>query len=156
MPLLIYLPLTGYLREWLIYRLGSPVSFPHGSYENAVIARHITRLPPHTAPQLCAPDCLPITVPSLLGKPPHLYNYFPRRGQAALTEAINTLFTLDLWHSLAPKLTTPHLNESIEQWCKSRHIAPQYREAVRQRFYRIRQAYAARGIILGKKYKENV
>lgn len=150
--LLIYIPLTGYLRQWLIGRMGSPVSFPRGSYENAVIARHLSRLPKGLAPHLCGPDDVPVCVPVVHGKPPEVFNYFGRRGVAELTEAILTLFTLDMWHGIAPLLTSARLNDGINDWCKARGISLDNREAVRQRFYRIRKAYGERGIILGKKY----
>lgn len=152
--LLIYVPLTGYLRQWLTGRLGIPVSFPHGSYENAVIARHIARLPKGYAPQMCGRDDVPVVVPAIHGKPPEAYNYFGRRGVAELTEAIATLFTLDLWHGVAPLLTSSALNEGIDKWCAGCGITLDNREAVRQKFYRIRKAYAQHGIILGKKYKK--
>lgn len=149
--LLIYLPLTGYLRQWLTHQMGMPVVFPRASYENAVIARYISPLPAGYAPQLCRPGDVPIVVPQLHGKPADRYNYFGRRGVAALTEAVNTLFTLDLWHGVSSLISTSQLNEGIEEWCIARGIELDYREAVRQRFYRIRQNYAKHGVLLGRK-----
>jgi len=152
-PLLIYIPLTGYLRQWLTHALGDPVVFPSHSYENAIIARALSPLPAGRAPQLRQPDTVAIACPSVLGKPIDRYNYFGRRGCAALTEAINTLFTLDLWYGISPLLTTRRLNESIDAWGKSHGISIDYYDAVRKRFYRMRQRYAEHGIIVSRATK---
>lgn len=130
--------------------MGMPVTFPRASYENAVIARYLSPLPAGHAPQLCRPGDVPIVVPQIHGKPPERYNYFGRRGVAALTEAVNTLFTLDLWHGVSSLISTSQLNEGIDKWCVARGIGLDYREAVRQRFYRIRQSYARHGVLLGR------
>lgn len=151
---LIYIPMAGYLRQWLVGQLGIPVRFPKGSYENAVIARHISRLPPDGSPQLGGPDDVPVVVPAIHGKPMETYNYFGRRGAAALREAVANLFTLDLWHGVAPRLASSGLNEALDGWCAKKGIDLDSREAVRQKFYRMRKAYRRHGIILGERYNK--
>lgn len=152
--ILVYIHLDGYLREWLTNQLGDPVVFPNFSYENALLARHITRIPPGASPQLRGEGDVAIAVPVIQGKPPTVYNYFGRRGRYALLCAIDILFRMDMWHSLAPYITSGSINASIEQWCVQRGISLDNREAVRQRFYRIRKYYGQCGIILRKKYRE--
>lgn len=154
MSLLIYLPLTGYLRQWTLHQLGSPVRFPRASYENAVIARYLSPLPTGHAPQVGGEDKVPIVAPTIHGKPPERYNYFGRRGVAALTEAINTLFTIDLWNGLAAYITAAQLTARVDDWSKSRGISIDHHDAVRKRFLRLRQSYTQRGVILSRRYNK--
>ena len=69
--------------------------------------------------------------------------------------AIDALFRLDLWSGCAPLLhSTNELNKGIDQWCADNGISLDAREAVRQKFYRIRKSYLERGIVLGKFYRK--
>lgn len=153
-PLLIYLPLSHYLRQWLVHALGHPVHFPKGSYEHALLARHLQRVPPGACVQLWGEGMVAVAVPRLRGKPAESYNYLSRRGRVLLVDAVTQLFLLDMWSGLAPAIGRPSLGEAIENWCRSRGITPEHREAVRRRFYRIRQHYAEQGILLGRTYRK--
>lgn len=153
----IYIKLEHYVAEWLIDALGRPVRFPRGSFENAIIHRYLRPTPPGTLPILPKEDYVPIVIPDSRYKPPHLYNYFGVRGQKVLKEAIDILFRLDMWAGLSPLLVSPgELNQGIYEWCDRHGISIDSREAVRQKFYRIRRSYQTMGIILGKKYKKKV
>lgn len=151
--LLIYLPLSPYLREWAVHALGSPVRFPRGSYEHALLGRHLSRPPRGADPQLPRPDAVAVEVPVLRGKPMEVYNYLPRAGRSLLREAVLRLFVIDLWSSLSWAILRPSLGEAIEEWCRSRGIAPEHREAVRRRFYRIRSRYNDMGLTIGRRYR---
>jgi len=170
--LVITIALPPFLCQWLKSRMGDPARFPNGSYENAIIARHLSKRPPPREPLQSFPpiksflskeskesneaSLARIAAPSVRGKPPESWNYLPRRGRDELRAAIVTLFTLDLWNSCVSLLAnrTASLGEGLDEWCRSRSITPENREAVRQRFYRLRRAYAARGVILGRRYRK--
>lgn len=154
--LTVYVPMPAYMRQWLRSRFGCPARFPAGSYENAILARHLTRPPRGAAPQLPSPLAAPVAAPSVRGKPAATHNYLPRRGMALLAASVSTLFTLDLWGGCVCLLASESaaIGEGLEEWCRSRSITPENREAVRQRFYRLRLSYARRGVILGKRYRK--
>ena len=156
MQLIIYLDLSGYLREWLIHTMGTPVEFPHHSAENAILARRIGRLPRGVRPDLYRPDAVPVVVPSIRYKPSTEWNYLGRRGRVELTDAIDNLFCIDMWQCLSPQIGSGNLTRCIYEWCCERGITMDNVEAVRQRFYRIRNNYAKYHIILVKKYKKNL
>jgi len=156
MNLLIYLRLSSYLREWLAATLGSPAKFPPHSVENAIIARHIGRLPHGKQPDLYEEGDIAIVVPVIRYKPATEYNYLGRRGRVELADAIDALFCIDMWNNLSPYLASGNINGRIDDWCQERGISMDNTEAVRQRFYRLRNNYAQYNIILGKKYKKNL
>lgn len=151
---LIYIPLGGYLREWVVNRFGSPVCFPARSYEHAILSRCMVSKGRSSAPDRPAPDCLPIVVPTIRGRDWGTYNSLSRQGTRLLVEAIENLFRIDMWYSLIPQLTAGSINQHIDDWCKDRGIRLEHREAVRQKFFRIRRDYEAYGIILGRKYSK--
>lgn len=150
----ITIPLAGYLREWLVAQYGDPVRFPSRSFENAILARYLSKRPGRTS---LSPGCevLSIALPKVRGKEADCYRHLSAEGIAALTEAIDVVFRLDMWHSLAAILTQDNINERIRLWCKEKGIDDDHVEAVRQKFYRARRDYARHGIILGKKYKSS-
>jgi len=170
--LILTIPLPPYLRQWLASRMGDPARFPNSSFENAIIARHLAKPPLQSnKSRKSKSPLLPnksnqsnqskeavarIAAPVVRGKPPAIYNHLPRRGREELRSAIAALFTLDLWNSCVYLLAarTVSLTGCLDEWCRSRSITPENREAVRQRFYRLRRAYAERGVILGRRYKK--
>ena len=156
MKLHIYIQLPGYMREWLTTTIGTPVVFPPHSVENAIIARNIGRLPHGEKPELYCDGDVIVEVPVIRYKPASEFNYLGRRGKVMLTDAIDDLFCIDMWNSLAPYLSSSGINGRLDDWCAERGITLDNIEAVRQRFYRLRKNYAQYHIILGKKYKKNL
>lgn len=152
--LLIYLPLPSYLRQWAVSRFGDPLRFPRSSYENALLARHLSRLPPGHAPARRGAGEAAVAVPQIGGKPAGTFCHLPRRGRAELCGALSALFTIDLWQSLAPLIGTRGMERAVDAWCASRGIALDFREAVRQRFYRMRRDYARDGVAAGRRYRK--
>lgn len=74
-----------------------------------------------------------------------------------MQSAIDGLFRLALWSECASLLHSKReLNRGIDEWCKLHGIELDCREAVRQKFYRIRKSYQIKGIILGKKYNKSL
>lgn len=148
---IIYLPLEKYLSEWLVNRLGSPVVFPQYSNENAVIRTFISKLPEGMAPEIPNQSLTAIAIPDSASKPPETYNYLGERGKNALREAIKDLFIRSLWADLSPlEKGSVGLNKLIYAWCEMHGIGIDRAETVRQCYYRIRKAYAKKGINLRK------
>ncbi len=146
---IIYVKLEKYLSEWLTHSLGCPVRFPQGSNENAVIRTFITKLPPDATPLMAAPDTTPIYIPDSKAKPAETYNYMGERGKKAVHEAIMDLFIRNLWNDLRPiENTRVGVNTRIAAWCEMHGIGIDRIETVRQKYYRIRDAYTRRGINL--------
>lgn len=145
----ITIPLDGYLRDWAVHQYGHPLSFPARSYENAILARYLTNRPCPSTPN---GPVVTVSLPRVRGKDAACYIHISRKGVSILTEALDIIFRLDMWHSLPSLLTQGDVNESIRKWCLSRGIDDDHVEAVRQKFYRARRDYAQYGIILGKKY----
>lgn len=151
----IYIKLEKYLSEWLTHSLGCPVRFPTGSNENAVIRTFLLRLPPDTLPLMATPETTPIFIPDSKSKPPECYNYMGPRGLKALHEAIMDLFIRNLWNDLRPiEHSRIGVNTRIAAWCEMHGISLDRVETVRQKYYRIRDAYTKKGINLQSNSRE--
>lgn len=145
----IYIKLEKYLSEWLTHSLGCPVRFPNGSNENAVIRAFIQKTPEDETPEKAPDDATPIYIPDSKAKPPESYNYMTDSGKKAVREAIMDLFTRNLWNELRPiDNINIGVNTRIAAWCEMHGIGLDRVETVRQKYYRIREAYKKRGINL--------
>ena len=145
----IYIKLEKYLSERLTHSLGGPVRFPNGSNENSVI-RAFTQQPPEgELPETASEGMTPIYIPDSKAKPPESYNYMTDSGKKAVREAIMDLFTRNLWNELRPiDSINIGVNTRIAAWCEMHGIGLDRVETVRQKYYRIREAYKKRGINL--------
>lgn len=151
----VYVKVPRYIKEWLVFHLGEPVRFPQRSYENELLHRHLDKRPEGIIPDKPAEDMVAIVITDCDHRRPEYYNYLGQRGRRAILSAIDALFRLDLWSGCAPLLHSKHeINRGIDQWCADNGISLDGREAVRQKFYRIRRAYLERGIVLGNFYRK--
>lgn len=160
----ISIHLPYYLGQWLTHALGSPVRFPSQSYENRLLSRLLTRRPmegTHTVSPMSDDDGgtqrmqVEIIIPDNSMHRPEYYNHLSRRARALMADAIETLFRIHLWSECVSFIhSRTGLNTGIDQWCRRQGIGIEYREAVRQKFYRMRRAYERDGIILGEKHRK--
>lgn len=153
----VYIPLPAYLRQWMTATMGSPVRFPEQSYENHLLHRCLWRSTRATgSPYMrCPPDCVAVVITDDRLRKPEFYNYLSRRGQASMLRAIESLFRIHLWSECAHLIHgRGEMNDGLDKWCAAHGIGLDYREAVRQKFYRMRRCYENLGIILGKKHKK--
>lgn len=151
----VYVKVERYIKEWLEFHLGNPVRFPERSYENELLHRHLAKRPCGLPPEKREDNMVAIVITDCDHSRPEYYNYLGQRGQRAIVSAIDALFRLDLWSGCAPLLhSTTELNRGIDRWCADNGISLDAREAVRQKFYRIRKSYLERGIVLGKFYRK--
>ena len=154
--MVIYIKLEKYLSQWLTHSLGCPVRFPNGSNENAVIRTFIQRLPDGERPDFGSNDATPIYIPDSKAKPVSSYNYMGIAGKKAVKESIKDLFIQNLWNDLRRvEHTSVGINTRIAAWCEMHGIALDYVETVRQKYYRIRDAYTRRGINLQNSTRGN-
>lgn len=153
----VYVRLETAPRQWLTHCLGNPVVFPSHSYENALLIRMLTKRPAGVSPlnEGTDPKCVPILIPDSSSKPSEYYNYLGRRGHELLVSAIDDLFRLALWSECSSSLYQGGVNKAIDEWCERNGIELDAREAVRQKFYRMRKKYQTTGIILGNFYKKH-
>lgn len=150
------LRLPGYLRQWLTHCYGNPVRFPNRSYEHLLLRRYLRKPPAGYIPKKTTPDEVAIIIPDNDLHRPEYYHHLGRDGYRLLCDGIDNLFRLSLWRECFPLLATPgQLNKGLDDWCADHGIALDYREAVRQKFYRMRRAYDDFGIFLGKKYAKS-
>lgn len=146
----IYIKLERYLSQWLTFSLGSPVRFPSQSNENSVIRRFLQKLPPDKQPEMVFEGATAIIIPDSKAKDPVVYNYLGPRAKEAIIEAIEDLFRRNMWAELGDMTdTSVGLNKMIAAWCEMHGIDDDYVETVRQKYYRIRNAYNKKGIFLG-------
>ena len=145
----IYLKLERHLAQWLNFKFGNPVVFPNYSNENAVIRAFISKRPADVAPELEAPGLTAIAIPDSVAKPPEVYNYMGEKGKAAVRETCRDLFIRALWADMKPVTASKiRINALLAAWCEANGIDIDCIENVRQSFYRIRKAYAKRGVNL--------
>ena len=152
--MVFYIKLEGYLHQWLTHSLGSPVVFPKGSNENAVIRRFLAKLPHGKQPDIYQNGFTAIAIPDSKAKPPRTYNYLGPRAKLAIKQVIEDLFRQNLWHEMSDVVMSGDLNKNIMAWCEMHGIDDDYSEAVRQKFYRMRQNYNSKGIFLAQKHKK--
>ena len=146
-----------YLADWLGQHFGSPVRFPNHSPENVLLHRLLSVLPrglnADAEEDNATGELVKIVLTDSSRRKPEHYNYLGRRGRAMLRTALTDLFILHLWTECASLLYTRRgLNAALEEWCRNNGIRPGAREAVRQKFYRLRRIYARNGVIVTKFY----
>ena len=144
-----YVHLEKYLAEWLTHSLGNPVVFPTASNENAVIRAFLQKTPDNETPQRPEDGDIAIAIPDSKAKPADTYNFMSESGKKAVREAVLDLFTRNLWNDMRCLENSPiGVNTRISAWCEMHGISLDGVETVRQRFYRIRDAYTKKGINL--------
>lgn len=152
------LKLKPYLVQWLTHHFGEPVRFPPRSYENMLLVRLIEKQPNGWCSRsMGEPGYVQIIIPDNIRKRPEYFNYLGRNAQKVMASAIEDLFILQLWRACCPLLLTRGtLNSGLNTWCASNGISLDYREGIRQRFYRMRAEYRRYGINIGDKYRKTL
>lgn len=145
-----YIKLEKYLTQWLTHSLGDPVRFPAQSNENAIIRRFLQRVPEGQKPELKVDDLTSIVIPDSKAKDPAVFNFLGPRAKDAVVEAIEDLFRRNLWAELGDMSVEQSIgvNKMVAAWCEMHGIDDDYVETVRQKYYRMRNAYTKNGIFL--------
>ena len=155
--ILTYIPLGGYLRQWLVAHLGEPVRFPPRSAENALLTRLADRPTASTPPTLkCVGGAVAFVLPDSRRRPPERYYHLSRAAQREVVRAVERLFRLHLWSDCAQLVTAGDINRGLDQWCRDNGISIDHADAVRNKFYRMRRDYDRYGIVIGQRYGGNL
>lgn len=142
----VYVRFEPFVAQWLTHSYGSPVVFPAQSVENSVL-RRFTQKQPGAVPAAPPPDALAIVLPDSRAKDPAVYNHLGRHGQKAVVEIVEDNFRRALWNELHDLLRQRlKLMTAIYSWCELHGISIDYADTIRQRFYRIRDAYVKKGV----------
>lgn len=155
----VFIPVKPFVKQWLLTHYdGEPIAFPSQSLENAVIKRFTMKLPKGKVPELQKEGEVAIKIPESKAKPASTYYYLGALGKEAVEEVIEDNFKLCLWNeiwslyrSYENQGISKHLNAILRAWMEHHGISIRYEETIKQRFYRIREAYRKKGIDLIRK-----
>ena len=157
----LYLP--AYLAQYLAAHYGRPVRFPARSMENELLRRLTVRPPrsmsggePADGEARRGMDAVEIVLPDDALHRPEYYNYLGRTARRRMASAIDALFRVHLWTECLPLVVGGRINQGLDEWCRENGIGVEAREAVRQKFYRMRCLYAPLGIRIGRKYAKRL
>jgi len=150
----VYIKLKPFVRQWLVNSLGDPVVFPSQSIENSTIHSFVIKLPEGRQPDVASPETTRIAIPDSASKPAQYYNYLTPRGKLAVEECCEHLFKKCMWNELGDMSDLGcNMMTAIYAWCEKHGIDINYADTIRQRYYRMRDQYAKKGIDLMKKTK---
>lgn len=150
----VYIKLKPFVKQFVVNALGSPVQFPAQSIENSTIHSFVIKMPKGTEPDVASEDTTPIAIPDSTSKPAEYYNYLTPRGKLAVEECCEHLFRRCLWNELGDMSDLGcNMMTAIYAWCEKHGIDIEYADTIRQRYYRMRNQYAKKGIDLMKKTK---
>lgn len=156
----IYLP--RYLEQYLRHHYGRPARFPARSMENELLRRLTTRPPAQPAATAAADECaarltaLDVVLPDDDLHRPEYFCYLGRSARRRFCLALEATFRVHLWSDCLPLIVAGNINQGLDEWCASNGISLDSREAVRQKFYRLRRTYATMGIRIGRKYDKSL
>ncbi len=154
---LIYIKLPAYEREWCEHHFGSPCVFPPSTNINSVI-RHFTRKRPEgELPVSQQPGELAICLMGSAKKKPEVYNWIGKHGKAAIAEAIDDIFIMQMWEDLTDiGCRSIQLSKLMMDWMENNGISMQGNnyENLRMKFMRLRDAFRkSAGINISRGYK---
>ncbi len=157
--ILIYVKLPQYEKEWCEHHFGRPCEFPPKTNLNNVI-RHFSRIRPEgVLPESQQPGELAICLMGSNSKKPEVYNYIGKHGKHAIAEAIDDIFTMQMWEDLSDIGTrSVQLSKLVLDWMEANGISMQGNnyENLRMKYQRIKDAYKNKtGINISRGYKHN-
>ena len=150
----IFIKLPAYEKEWCEHHFGRPCQFPAQSNVNNVI-RHFLRLRPSDAlPEEKMDDEVAICIPYSQSKKPESYNYLSKPGKLAIAEAINDLFSMQMFEDLTSvAVRNVPVKYLIEDWMYKNGIKDDNYDNLKQKFTRIKDSYRKHGINISRGYK---
>lgn len=149
---LAYIKVEPFVRQWLVNHFGDPVTFPPQSIENATIRTFLRKLPPDKIPEQMKEGEVRIRIPDSKQKPVQTFNYLGPHAKMAVAECMEDTFKRNMW----AELNDMHdcgctVYTAICAWCENHGIDLDYSDTIRQRYYRMRDAYLRRGVDLRHK-----
>lgn len=153
---LVYVKLPQYIREWANFHFGRPCTFPAASNLNNVIRHFARQRPADAPPEIQQPDELAVRIMGSKSKKPETFNYFSRHGKAAIAEAIDDIFVMQMWEDLTDiGCRSVQLSKLVLDWMDANGISMDGNnyENLRMKFQRIKDSYKKNGINISRGYK---
>ena len=148
----VYIKLKPFVQQFIQHDFGTPAVFPDKGPENSTIHHFVMRRPDDKAPDVEEDGLTPISIPDSCTKPARYYNYLTPRGKKAVAECCEYLFKRALWKELGDMSDIGcNMMTAIYAWCEQHGIAIDYADTIRQRWYRLRNAYIKNNIDLTEK-----
>ena len=148
----VYIKLKPFVQQFIQHDFGTPAVFPDKGPENSTIHHFVMRRPEDKAPDVEDDGLTPISIPDSCTKPARYYNFLTPRGKKAVAECCEYLFKRALWKELGDMSDIGcNMMTAIYAWCEQHGISIDYADTIRQRWYRLRNAYIKNNIDLTEK-----
>lgn len=154
----IYIKLPEYERQWCRHHFGEPCAFPNLSNINSVIKYFLKKRPANAEVETMQDGELAISIPDSQSKDPAYFNFLTKPGKQAIAEAINDIFTKQMFEDLsAIKFRAIPLTLIIRDWMTANGISYDQEHNIIQKYTRIKEAYRKCGVNISRGYKhENI
>lgn len=154
----IYIKLPEYERQWCKHHFGEPCTFPQQSNINSVIKFFLKKQPEGSEVETQQEGEMAIYIPDSKAKNPLYFNYLTRPGKRAIAEAINDIFTKQMFEDLsAIQFRNVPLTLIIRDWMVSNGISYDQEHNIIQKYTRIKESYRKCGVNISRGYKhENI
>lgn len=155
--ILIYVKLPVYEREWCEHHFGDPCVFPVQSHLNNVIRHFSRKRPDGVLPDAQQEGEVAIVLKGSASKKPETYNYISVHGKAAIAEAIDDIFSMQLWEDLTDiGCRSVQLSKLIRDWMDDNGISMESNnyENLRQKLQRLKDSFKKSGVNISRGYKQ--
>lgn len=150
----VYIKIPEYERQWCAYHFGDPCKFPPQSNINNVIRHFLKKRPDGTEVETRQDGEIGICIPDSKSKNPLYYNHLSRFGKRAIAEAIDDVFTKQMFEDLTSVQVRGVAQRLIvADWMESNGISWEQEHNVSQKFTRIKDAYRKCGVNISRGYK---
>ncbi len=157
--IVIYVKLPRYEVEWCEYHFGSPCTFPSATNINNVIRHFLHKRPVDAIPEVRGTNEVAIVLPFSKSKDPRTFNYITKHGKAAIAEAIDDIFVMQMWEDLTDIGSRGvQVSKLIGDWMESNGIKDDENNYwnLRKKFDRIKEAYRnGADVNVSRGYKHN-
>ena len=145
----VYIEVPAYLRQYLYHHFGDPVVFDRNLPQNKLIKLLINKQPRDSVPEFPSEESVSVAIPDQPYKPAENWNYLSPDAKKALVESIKNTFDVHLFQDLQKILPLGvNLLTAIRSWMRNNGIDIEYDLTIRQKYYRVRDAFEKAGIDL--------